>query len=334
MEDPRACLPIAPFEERAPWFGPDLQTIRNILAPAPPDLPGGERLLLPVSGGDRLVARIDGRAAAGARPLIVLVHGLTGSEESRNVSATARRLVSEGWPVMRLNLRGAGPSRATSSGRYHAGRTEDLAAALRALPPELVRHGIVLVGHSLGGNLVLKFMGEPWPDTPVLGAVAVSAPLDLAATSAHMMRPRNVIYHRYLLQALKHEALAPGAGMTAAERSTVREARSIFEFDDRFVAPLFGYRDATAYYEANSCGRFLNAIDRPTLLIHALDDPWIPPSAHAALDWSRPAMIETAFSRKGGHLGFHGRGSPIPWHDRVMTSWLARRPWSPRAPLP
>ncbi len=321
---------IPPFQERPPWFGADLQTLRNVLCGVPPDPPGGERLLLPLPDGEKLAARLDRPLDLRPLPLVVLVHGLAGSEASRNTVATARHLVGRGWPVLRLNLRGSGPSLPTAPGHYHAGRTADLANALRALPSDLVRHGLVLVGHSLGANLVLKFMGEPGTGegghgAPVLAAVAVSTPLDLAATSARMMSRRNLVYHRYMLGAMKREALAPGAGLTAAERAAVAAARTVFEFDDRFIAPRFGYRDAPDYYESNAAKNFLAGIRAPTLIIHALDDPWIPAACYDAIDWEALPSIETRLVPQGGHLGFHGRGSPIPWHDRVTAAWLERR---------
>ncbi|MGH6800208.1 MAG: alpha/beta fold hydrolase, partial [Methylocella sp.] len=188
---------IPPFRERAPWFGGDLQTLRNLLRGTPPDLPGGERLLLPMQDGERLAARLDRRADSIPRPLVVLVHGLAGTEASRSVVASMRHLYSQGWPVLRLNLRGALPSLPTAPGHYHAGRTGDLADALRGLPADLSRYGIVLLGHSLGGNLVLKFMGEGGHGLPVLAAAVVSTPIDLAATCARMMTRRNFVYHRY-----------------------------------------------------------------------------------------------------------------------------------------
>lgn len=316
--------PLPPFLERAPWWGPDLQTVRNLLVPAPRELEGGERLLIPLPDGDRLSARLDRPASVSRRPLVVLVHGLAGSEESINIVNTARRLVEDGWRVLRLNLRGSELSRPTSSGRYHAGKTEDLAAALRGLPEAGLSEEIVLVGHSLGANLVLKFMGEGWRDPPVLGAVAVSTPLDLAAASKRIQAPRNAIYHAYLLDALKREAAAPNASVSAAQRAAIAGARSIYEFDDRFVAPCFGFRDANDYYDQNSSRHFLHGVDRPTLVVHAMDDPWIPAESYAAIDWARLANVETAFTPRGGHLGFHGRGSRTGWHDLVTAAWLKR----------
>jgi uncharacterized protein len=323
-EKPKLLVP--PFRQRFPWLGADLQTIRNLLAPNTPGPPGdGERLLLPVSGGDCLAARLDRPKQAGRRPLILLVHGLTGSEASVNVRASAGRLYAEGWPVLRLNLRGAGPSRPLSRGRYHAGRTEDLAAALHALPADLLQHGVILVGHSLGGNLVLKFLGEGARGLPVLGGAVVSTPLDLSKTCIRMLAPRNFVYQRHLLSAMKGEALAAGDALSAAQCAAIAGARSVFEFDDRFVAPLFGYRDAQDYYEANSARAFLSRVTLPTLVVHAMDDPWIPRSCYDVVDWTRLPSIEATLSPHGGHLGFHGVGSPVPWHDRVMSAWLRER---------
>jgi predicted alpha/beta-fold hydrolase len=316
---------VPPFRARAPWFGGDLQTLRNVVRGTPPDLPGGERLLLPMPDGDRLAARLDRPTGCFARPLVVLVHGLAGSEASRPVVASTCYLVGQGWPVLRLNLRGALPSCPTATGHYHAGRTEDLAEALRRLPADLTRYGIVVLGHSLGGNLVLKFMGEGGHGLPVLTAVAVSTPIDLAATCARMMTRRNFVYHRYMLDAMKREALAPGAAVSATERAAIAAAKTVYEFDDRFIAPRFGYRDAQDYYESNAAKHFLAGIARPTLVLHALDDPWIPAACYTAIDWSRLPMIEAVLTPSGGHMGFHGRGNRVPWHDRVTAWWLARR---------
>ena len=316
---------VPPFRERPPWFGGDLQTLRNILRGTPPDLPGGERLLLAMPDGDRLAARLDRPVGPMTRPLIVLVHGLAGSEASRSVVASARHLYGRGWGVLRLNLRGALPSRPTAAGHYHAGRTEDLAEALRGLPADLTRHGVILIGQSLGGNLVLKFMGEGGHGLPVLTSVAVSAPIDLAATCARMLSWRNFPYQRAMLEAMKRDALAPGAALSPAERAAVTAAKNVYEFDDRFIAPRFGYRDAKDYYERNAARHFLAGIARPALILHALDDPWIPGACYTAIDWPRLPMIEAVLTPRGGHLGFHGRGSRVPWHDRVTAWWLARK---------
>ena len=315
---------VLPFRERAPWLGGDLQTLRNVLRGAPPDLLGGERLLLPMSEGDRLAG--SARSTAGihdeaARRPRARPHRLRGERLRRREHAA---FGGHGWPVLRLNLRGTRPSLPTAAGHYHAGRTEDLAEALRGLPADLTRVGFVLLGHSLGGNLVLKFMGEGGHGLPVLAAIAVSTPIDLAATCARMMTPRNFVYQRYMLKAMKREALT-GAAMSTAERSTVAAVRNVYEFDDRFIAPRFGYRDAQDYYESNAAEHFLASITRPTLILHALDDPSNPAVCYTGIDWPALPMIEANLTPRGGHLGFHGQGSRVPWHDRATAWWLARK---------
>jgi len=312
----------AQFRQRPPWIGADLQTLRNFLLGPARDLPGGETLLLRLRDGDRLAARLDRPVDGALKPLILLIHGLTGSQHSETVVAATRWFVAQGWPVLRLNLCGATPSRPTARGFYHAGKTHDLADALESIPAVLKTNGLILVGHSLGGNLVLKFMGEVGHDAPALAAVAVSPPLDLAATCREMMKPRNYLYHRHILNGLKIEALAPNAELSELERAKIKVAHSIFEFDDSFVAPRFGYCDANDYYTQNASGRFLAAIRVPTLIVHAKDDPWIPASCYHDIDWRDAPAITPLLTDKGGHLGFHDVASAIPWHDRMIVDWL------------
>ena len=120
----------------------------------------------------------------------MLVHGLGGSEESPYVGATTSHLLAGGWPVLQLNLRGAGPSRPRCRQQYHAGRSEDFRDALLGLPPPLTTHGIVALGYSLGGNMLLKYAAE---HGGLRGVVSISAPIDLAAASQRFLDPRNRI---------------------------------------------------------------------------------------------------------------------------------------------
>ena len=317
-----------PFRPRFPWYGPDLQTLRNTIFRTPVDLIGGERLTLPMEDGtgDALAARLDrpDQARAKGRPLAVVVHGLGGDERSTYMIRTARHLLTQGYPVLRLNLRGAGPSRAISGGHYHAGRSDDLAAALRALPAALTAQGFALIGYSLGGNLVLKFMGEGAHGHDVRVAASVSAPIDLAATSRRVMEPRNKLYHLRILKTMKDETLAPGALLSEAERAIVEQARTVYEFDNNFIAHRNGYASADAYYVENAAIGFLGRIDRPTLVVHALNDPWIPTESYRTVDWAAYTHVQALLPSGGGHVGFHGKGSVTPWHDRAISRFFAR----------
>lgn len=314
-----------PFRPRFPWYGPDLQTLRNTIFRTPVDLVGGERLVLPMQDGtgDRLAARLD-RPEVVRKPLAIVVHGLGGDERSTYMIRTARHLLTQGYPVLRLNLRGAGPSRAISGGHYHAGRSEDLAAAIRGLPADLTADGMVLIGYSLGGNLVLKFMGEGAHGHDVRVAASVSAPIDLAATSRRVMEPRNKLYHLRILKTMKDETLAPGALLTDAERAIVEQARTVYEFDNNFIAHRNGYASADDYYARNAAIGFLDKIDRPTLVVHALNDPWIPTESYRTVDWAAYAHVQALLPSGGGHVGFHGKGSVTPWHDRAISRFFGR----------
>jgi len=311
------------FIPRAPWWGADLQTVRSVLLRQNfrlEDYPEKRlRFRMPDSTADVLHGILNQPAEPGDLPLAVLVHGLTGCAESHYMRASAAILLRRGLPVMRLNLRGAGPSRPFCVEQYHAGRTEDLRAVLTQLPERLTRSGVVLVGYSLGANLVLKLLGEGAPER-VIAAAAVSAPIDLNETSRRMMSRRNFLYHRRVVARMKEEVL--GMPIPDDYRPIVQSVRNCYEFDDRFVAPRNGWSGADEYYKVNSAVRFMDRIDVPTMVIHALDDPWIPADAYLSFDWASNPCLTPLLPRHGGHVGFHGAGGSDPWHDLCLLEFL------------
>ena len=135
------------------------------------------------------------------------------------------------------------------------------------------------------------------------------------------MAPRNALYHRYLLARMKAETLA-GAELGQAERAAVQRARSVYAFDDGFVAPSGGFADAEDYYRRCSAGRFLADIVVPTLVVHARDDPWIPAAAYDAVNWRANPRLVPLLPAAGGHVGFHGRGAQAAWHDRCIARFF------------
>ncbi len=313
------------FRARPPWWGGDLQTLRNFALRVRVDLARWphEPLLFPMpdGSGDRLLGFVH-RLANPTRPTVLLVHGLAGSSESSYMRATAAHLLGLGHQVLRLNLRGAGASRDLCRLQYHAGRTEDLASVIAQLPADLLRDGIGLVGYSLGGNAVLKLMGEG-RDLPIRAAASVSAPIDLSAAAHRFLAPRNLLYHRWMLARMKREALAGGASIADDEREAVLSARSVIQFDDRFVAPRNGFASADDYYARCSALGFLATIRVPSLAIHADDDPWIPSSAYRRWDWSANPMLTPALTKGGGHVGYHAAGDAVTWYDRKIAAFLA-----------
>ena len=304
----------APFRRRWPWVTTDLQTMRNDLPGRLPGVPAdsGQRIEIPLSdgSGDRLAARFHpGRAPV---PAVILVPGLTGCEASRHVLQAADAWVADGAPVVRLNLRGSPPGRSLAHGHYHMDRVQDLAdacLAVGALDPGIRRQGVVIVGFSLGGALALRLAQAPSRPEIVKAVVAVSAPLDLPATAERIARPRNRFYERWLLRRLKQETAPLWRDGPAAVRAAVREARHIRDFDDALTAKEAGFRDAADYYASCSPMNDMGGLGIPALVVHADDDPWVP----------QPSVIErpplrVVITRGGGHVGFHGRGSRMPWY--------------------
>ncbi|HEY8015794.1 MAG TPA: alpha/beta fold hydrolase [Dongiaceae bacterium] len=319
-----AVLSFPRFRSRLPWWGRDLQTLRNYivsiessLAPYP-----AERVEFPMTDGDRLLASLHRPAEDLGRALVVLIHGLTGSEDSAYIRASALHFLDQGYRVLRLNLRGAGPSKGVCRSRYHAGRSDDLRQVLGQMDGRLAGKGLLLVGYSLGGNLLLKYLGEAGRRAIVRGAVSISAPIDLDAARRSIMRPRNRLYHRHIVSGLKLES--ESLELTAAQRRILAEVETVFDFDDRILAPLMGFADALDYYRRSMALPLLPEIRVPTLVIHARNDPWIPFRSYRDFDWASNPRLIPLLPTTGGHVGFHGRGSRVPWHDRSMALFFGR----------
>lgn len=321
-----------PFVARPPWWGGDLQTMRNLLMRERADLSafGAERIEFPDrnGGGDILLGALNKPAEASGdgrrQSLMLLIHGLTGDEDSRYMRATAQYLLSLGHPVLRLNLRGAGPSRPRCRGRYHAGRSDDIRSVLGRLDGRLAADGIVLVGFSLGGNIMLKYLAEQGSRAPVLGAVSISAPIDLKSTQVRMLARRNRRYHDYMLAQMKADVAEPGIPSDDGERDGMAAIRTIWQFDQEIVAPSAGFAGADDYYAKCSAKPMLGAIRAPTLLIHARNDPWIPAAMYEDIADLGNRKLTLLLPNGGGHVGFHGLGSRVAWHDRCIARFAAR----------
>jgi predicted alpha/beta-fold hydrolase len=323
-----AQLELPPFRSRFRFLSGDRHTIAfrwRMADTALPPLPQ-ERISLALrdGSGDTLLGLLDRAAEPQRRPLLVLVHGLTGSEDSIYMRNTASHFNGLGYNVLRLNLRGAGPSRPLCGGQYHAGSSGDLRAALRLLPPKLLVDGVAAIGFSLGGAILLKYLGEAGLGTPVVAAATVCAPVDLVSTCRQLLRARTRLYQGYFLANMKREALAEGARLTEAERDAIRRARSVREFDDLFIAPRHGYEGVDHYYAENTPMRFLEGIAAPTLCIAAKDDPCVPVATYSDLQRAASRAVRVAVADGGGHIGFHDASTTVPWHDRAIASFFER----------
>ena len=319
-------LDLPPFKPRFPWWGADLLTIAIRLSTPTVDLSPhiSERICFPLTdgSGDTLLGMIDRPAKPVAgKPLVILIHGLTGSEDSAYILNTARHLLDGGHVILHLNLRGAGPSRPFCREHYFVGRTVDFRRVLTLLPPELAASGIMAVGYSLGGAMLLKYLGEEGSFSPLRAAASVCAPIDLSRTCRHMPRPRNRLYHSYILNGMKREALAEGADLTPKERTEIVAAQSVWEYDEHFISPRYGFNDAEDYYDLCKPLNFMPEIRVPTLVLAAGDDPWIPAEYYRDFDWTTNPELMPLLTDGGGHLGFHGSDRQ-PWNDLAVDRFF------------
>ena len=259
-----------------------------------------------------------------ARGQIVVVHGLEGSADAGYIASFTQEALTRGFGVHRVNLRTCGGTEELCETMYHSGLTGDTRQMLGDIQQQ-TGQPTFLLGFSLGGNMALKLAGEMGDTDLLTGVCAVSAPIDLAACVRTLDKPSNVVYARRFLDRLRSRVqrkslLTPHL----YDPSGLNKVRSIWEFDDRFTAPLFGFGTAANYYATQSAVGFLEAIRIPTLVIHAQDDPLVPFEVyrHAAFQ-TNPALTLIA-PEYGGHLGFLSRRKPRFWLDTVILDWMER----------
>ncbi len=297
-----------------------MQTILPVLLPRRIDLPM-TRTRLELDDGDFL--DLDWAQSRRDR-LAILSHGLEGNISQKYIRGMARTLLDAGWDVLAWNFRGCGTEPNRLLRAYHSGDTGDLAAVIAHAATDYAR--IALVGFSLGGNVTLKYLGEAPPHPAVVAAAAISVPLDLASSARKLDELRsNRIYVRRFLASLiqKMEAKAldfPGKIST----DSIRAIRSFQEFDDRFTAPLHGFRDAADYWTRASSRQFLPHITIPTLILNARNDPFLTTASLPLPEAEANPSIFLEVPESGGHVGFldFARGVQ-PWSERRVARFIS-----------
>jgi hypothetical protein len=314
----------------ARWaLGPHAQTLAaRVLRPADGQALHRERITTPDDDFLDLDWGVDPGAGS---PIVLVIHGLEGSALRRYVRNACRELERAGlWPVA-LNLRGCSGETNRALHFYHSGKTDDPAFILEAIRARHPDRLVGALGFSLGGNVLLKLLGERDDGGQGLvdAAVAMSVPYDLAAGCALLERSTmGRAYAAYFLQSLKSKVeLKRDRLARVVDLEAGAAARTIWEFDDRVTAPLHGFPSAAAYYEACSSVRYLAGISTPTLLLHAVDDPFLPAEAVPRQEAGRNRALHLALEARGGHVGFL-EGTPWRpsfWGDEEAARFLALR---------
>ncbi|HEX4331572.1 MAG TPA: hydrolase [Usitatibacter sp.] len=254
-------------------------------------------------------------------PWIHLFHGLEGSSSSGYARALMAHARMRGWRGSVLHFRGCSGEPNRLPRAYHSGDTIEIDWVLRRLRASVGTARLCVVGVSLGGNALAKWLGESGTDARlVVGrAATVCAPFDLMAAGEALGRGFGLVYSRHFLGTLKKTAFAkltrhPGL----FDAGTVHRARTLRDFDNVVTAPLHGFRDTDDYWTRASAKPWLAGIAVPTLLVNARDDPFLPESALPTEREVSPA-VKLEFTRRGGHVGFVS--GPFPGN----IDWLPRR---------
>lgn len=259
-------------------------------------------------------------------PLVLMIHGLEGSVESHYIPALMGECARRGWRAALVHLRGCSGEHNRLTRRYHAGETGDIDFVVRKLRNEQPEGPIAAIGFSLGGNMLLKWLGETGRDTPLAAAVAISVPFDLEMSVRALERGWGRLYQWYLLRALKRSTLDKFSCRPAPfDVPTLTQVRTLFEFDDLITAPLHGFEGAHDYYRRMSCRPYLRNIAAPTLIVQAADDPMVPASTlPEPSELSQPTRME--LSATGGHVGFVATrfpARPVYFLDQRLPDFLA-----------
>lgn len=256
-----------------------------------------------------------------SRPLLILFHGLEGSSSSYYAITLMGAAAAIGWSGVVVNFRGCSGESNRLPRAYHSGDSDEIdwiLRRLRALFPLRPRYA---VGVSLGGNALLKWLGEREAGTSdyLQAAAAVSAPLDLTACGHHLARGFNRVYTRHFLHTLKRNAAAKlGRHPGIFDERRMAAASNLYEFDDVVTAPLHGFKGAEDYWRRASSKPWLTGIRLPTLVLNARNDPFLPAQALPTPS-QVAASVQLEFPRQGGHVGFVTGSLP------GQLDWLPQR---------
>ncbi len=253
-------------------------------------------------------------------PVVIILHGLQGSSDSNYARGLLRSLHQQGWRAVLMHFRGCSGEPNRLPRFYHAGDTGDLNTLIHVLRAREPRTALAAVGFSLGGNVLLKYLGQHADTAPLACAVAVSAPFDLHAAARRLECGFSRVYQHGLLRSLRLALRKKFKHMDApVNLHGFDEINTIREYDDRITAPLHGFSGVDDYYTQSSCRQFLSRIRTPTLILHAADDPFMTSAAiPAQAELSRHVTLE--LSERGGHVGFVCGAAP--WKTRY---WLEQR---------
>lgn len=259
------------------------------------------------------------------RKIAILCHGLEGSSSSTYIKATSKLLYSNGYDIAAMNYRSCSGEINKQLKMYHSGHTDDLHTVINLVLPNYDE--IYLIGFSLGGNMVLKYIGDDIHkvNTKIKASVGISVPVDLHGSSLELSKFKNFMYNRRFLKTLikkiklKHKQ-HPGK----FDIKQLKNVKKLIDFDNYFTSVIHNFKDAKDYYAKCNCKQFLEKITTPTLLINSLDDPFLSKSCYPITEATNSNYLNLMTPKYGGHVGFTSSSKEHFWHEKQILNFIEK----------
>ena len=258
-----------------------------------------------------------------SRRLLILSHGIEGNSQSYYVKRAAVYFSKRGWDILAWNFRSCGKELNRTPKLYHIGDTEDLGRVIELAISKDQHNNIVLIGYSMGGSMILKYLGEKTRPMVIKGAITFSVPCNFMDSLCQSEKLTNQLYVRKILSKLKRKlitklSILPGGLMT----EEIEKVKSIREFNEKVILPLYGYSSVASYAEIASCDRYLSTIKVPAFIGNARNDPLLGKDSYPIEVAKNNGLIHLEIPAIGGHLGFTSTRKKPNWMEHKAEAFL------------
>jgi predicted alpha/beta-fold hydrolase len=315
-------MPIEESDFQAPWWlkSPHAQTLWSTFFKKRPALPLIKQRI-ELADGDFIDLAM---TSAKNKPLVLIMHGLEGSLDSHYAKPLMQKLDTAGYVAIFMHFRGCSDEVNRLDRSYHSGDTDDLNQVIDAIQTQFQQPLFAIIGFSLGGNVLLKWLGENGINAKTQTAIAVSVPFQLAHAGDRLEKSFSRVYQKHLISRCQQKYQDKFSHKPSPLDINIDELNTFYRFDDQVTAPLHGFKGADEYYTQCSSRQFLKDIQKPTLIIHAEDDPFMwKHTVPEEQELSKSIQLE--LSEHGGHVGFITGKSPFHpeyWVDQRIIKWL------------